>query len=151
MRLVAIALAAVAVDAVAKLAAVRWLSSPLELPGLTLRVARNAGVAFSLGADQPFLVVASVTGLVVIVLTLAAWHGHVGGPVIAGLLVGGGVANLADRLVDGTVVDLFDLGWFPVFNLADVSITIGVALLLVTGLTADGAGVAAVEPETGGG
>jgi signal peptidase II len=130
-RLVAIALAAVTVDAVAKLAAVRWLDSPIDLPGLTLRVARNAGVAFSLGADQPFALVATVTGIVVIVLTLAAWRGHLGGPATAGLVVGGGVANLVDRLIGGTVVDLFDLGWFPVFNLADAFITIGMGLLIL--------------------
>jgi signal peptidase II len=41
------------------------------------------------------------------------------------------VANLADRATGGTVVDYLDLGWWPTFNLADVAITCGAALLVV--------------------
>lgn len=124
-RLVVIASVAVAADALTKLAAVRWLTSPVELPGLTLRVARNPGVAFSLGADQPAAVVLAVTGLAVVALVVAAWRGHLGSPVPAGLVVGGGLTNLGDRAIGGSVVDMFNLGWRPVFNLADVFITTG--------------------------
>jgi signal peptidase II len=51
-----------------------------------------------------------------------------------GLLVGGAVGNLADRLVGGhggAVVDFIDLQWWPAFNVADAAITCGAVLLVV--------------------
>ncbi len=48
-----------------------------------------------------------------------------------GLVLGGGVANIIDRVRDGVVTDYFQIGSFPVFNVADSFVTIGVALLLV--------------------
>ncbi|HAS09045.1 MAG TPA: lipoprotein signal peptidase, partial [Acidimicrobiaceae bacterium] len=58
----------------------------------------------------------------------------------AGLLLGGAVANLVDRLIGGTVVDFLDLGWWPSFNLADVALVVGCGLLVVDSLR---------EPATG--
>ena len=136
-RLALIALAAVVADVLTKLAAVRWLTAPVELPGLTLRITHNSGVAFSLGADQPAGLVLAITGLAVAALAVAVWRGHLGNPVPAGLVLGGGLANLADRAIGGSVVDLFDLGWWPVFNLADVFITTGMAVLLLTAFLQD--------------
>ena len=133
-RLAVIALAAAVADAATKLAAVRWLTGMVDLGVLNLRVTYNSGVAFSLAADQPAAVVLAVTGLAVAALAVAAWRGHLGTPVPAGLVVGGGLANLADRAIGGSVVDLFDLGWWPLFNLADVFITTGVALLLLAAI-----------------
>lgn len=130
--LIAVAITAVALDAGTKLAAVRWLHEPVDLGLVRLRVAFNTGIAFSIGADQPRALVLALTGLAVLALTMAAWRGHLGGPIPAGLIVGGGLANLIDRATGGSVVDLIDLGWFAVFNLADVFITAGVALLLLT-------------------
>jgi signal peptidase II len=49
-----------------------------------------------------------------------------------GLLLGGAVGNLTDRLVrhhHGAVIDFIDFRWWPVFNLADASITVGALLL----------------------
>jgi signal peptidase II len=56
--------------------------------------------------------------------------------VAVGLVAGGALGNLVDRatrgdgLLQGAVVDFVDLQWFPVFNLADAAITVGVASLL---------------------
>ena len=136
-RLAVIAAVVVLADALTKLAAVRWLTGTVELGVLDLRVTRNPGVAFSLGADQPAAVVLAVTGLAVIVMAVAAWRGHLGSPFPAGLLVGGGLANLGDRAIGGSVVDLFALGWWPVFNLADVFITSGVGLLILAAFVHD--------------
>lgn len=135
--LIAVALTLVAADAGTKVAALRWFAQPVAVGPLDLRVTYNTGVAFGLGADLPVAVVAAVTGLVVLVLGVAAWRGHLGGPLPAGLIVGGGFANLADRVVGGSVVDVFDLGWWPVFNLADVFLTAGVILLLLGSITSD--------------
>ena len=131
-RTLAVAAATAGVDLGVKLAAVRWLTEPLDTTVVTVRLAYNPGVAFSLGADQPVTVVAAVTSMIIVAVIVAAWRGHLGGPITAGLMIGGGVANLADRLADGSVVDLFDLGWWPVFNLADVAVITGVALLTLT-------------------
>ena len=48
-----------------------------------------------------------------------------------GLQLGGAFGNLLDRVRDGVVVDFIDVGWWPVFNLADSSIVVGIVLLLV--------------------
>ncbi len=51
-----------------------------------------------------------------------------------GLIVGGALANLLDRAMDGYVTDFFQIGSFYIFNVADSCITVGVAVLLVEGL-----------------
>ena len=51
-------------------------------------------------------------------------------PVALGLLIGGSVSNLVDRVRLGHVTDFLDLRYWPAFNLADVCIVVGVALLL---------------------
>ncbi len=52
--------------------------------------------------------------------------------VSAALIVGGALGNLVDRLTYGYVIDYIDLGFWPVFNLADIALTIGVVILLVS-------------------
>ena len=47
------------------------------------------------------------------------------------LLLAGITGNLLDRILFGAVTDLFDLGWFPVFNVADSALCIGVGLLIL--------------------
>ncbi len=133
-RLVMVAAATLAVDLAAKAAANQWLTEPIDLGIITLRATENSGVAFGVGADRPLAVIAALTGVVVVAIAVAAWRGTFGGPNGAGLLVGGGTANLADRIVGGSVTDLFDLGWWPVFNLADVALLAGVAATMVTSL-----------------
>ncbi|MEO2108119.1 MAG: signal peptidase II [Actinomycetota bacterium] len=145
--LLAVAITAVALDAGTKLAALRWLREPVDLGVVRLRVAYNTGVAFSFGADQPRALVLALTGLAVLALAVAAWRDHLGGPIPAGLIVGGGLANLIDRTTGGSVVDLVDPGWFAVFNLADVFITTGVVLLFLTMATDDSTQSDAAEEE----
>lgn len=127
----------VVADLAVKAAAVQLLPQPVELGPMTLRVTANSGIAFGIGAGRSFALVGSLTALAVAAMAVLAWRGHLGTPIPAGLVLGGGVANLADRLATGTVVDIFDLGWFPVFNLADIAITTGIALIVLTGLRAD--------------
>lgn len=52
-------------------------------------------------------------------------------PYALGLILGGGIANIIDRLRDGLVTDFFQVGTFPIFNVADSCITIGVLMLLL--------------------
>lgn len=131
--LVAVALGVIVVD----LATKAWASAALDanvinLPGpLDLRLAYNRGVAFSLFNDVPVGATIAITAAVTGVLAVTAWRGHL--PTVpAGLILGGALANLLDRLQDGSVVDLLYTSWWPTFNLADTFLTIGVVLLVVT-------------------
>ena len=102
------------------------------LPGIQLVDARNHGVAFGFLPGH-HIAVTIVIGLAVLGL-LAYFTRHATKPLIwlpTGLLIGGALGNILDRLRDGSVTDFikFPLGW-PPFNLADASITFGVLLLV---------------------
>jgi signal peptidase II len=58
-------------------------------------------------------------------------------PVALGLVIGGSVSNLVDRVRLGHVTDFLDLRWWPAFNLADSFIVVGVAILLAVLVLAD--------------
>jgi len=103
---------------------------------LTLRLGHNPGVAFGLGNRLPGALVIALTAVVTVVVAVSAAKGAFGPPAAAGLVLGGAVANLGDRLVGGTVVDFLDLGWWPSFNVADIAITSGVALVLLAAVRA---------------
>ena len=100
-----------------------------EFIGLSL--VRNAGVAFGI-TFPPLLQVLLVAGALSLVLFLA-WRScrtqsHALG---FGLIIGGALANIVDRLDDGLVTDFFQIGSFPTFNVADSCITVGVGVLLL--------------------
>jgi signal peptidase II len=103
------------------------------LPGLALVDTRNHGVAFGfLPGDG--VAVTIVIGLALLAL-LTYFARHAERPLIwlpTGLLIGGALGNIVDRVRDGSVTDFIKLplGW-PPFNLADTSITLGVLILLV--------------------
>jgi signal peptidase II len=99
-----------------------------------LRLTYNTGGAFSLGRGNPwFFAVAALVLAVVLIL----FGRHLRSPLVAvalGLVVGGAAGNLADRLLrdtGGAVVDFVDVGFWPVFNLADAAVTMGAIGLLV--------------------
>jgi signal peptidase II len=102
------------------------------LPGLQLVNTRNHGIAFGfLPGDQ--LVVTLVIGAALLAL-LVYFALNTTRPLLwlpTGMLIGGALGNILDRLRDGSVTDFvkLPLGW-PPFNLADTSITLGVLLLL---------------------
>jgi signal peptidase II len=120
------------------LATVTLEDAPVELGSLiTLRLSHNSGVAFGLGDRLPGPVLIVVTAAVTMVLAVAAIRGMFPSRVAAGLILGGAVANLADRVIGGTVVDFLDLGWWPSFNAADVALSVGCALLVLMSLRAE--------------
>lgn len=144
LRLLLAALAAVGFDGLMKAWAERTLAlgDPVPVVGdvFRLTLGYNTGVAFGLFAQGgPWLL--GVTSAVI--LGLLSWllyalrTGTV--PVEVwplGLIVGGAVANSADRWMDGRVTDFLDLGLdpmrWPAFNLADSFIVVGVAVLLLS-------------------
>ena len=113
---------------------------PIEVVGsLQLRLTFNSGTAFSVGEGRGGLI--SLLGLVVVALLLrsvVAWPGKLPA-VVGGLVAGGALGNLLDRLVrsggdgplGGHVVDFIDLQWWPVFNVADIGIVGGALALAV--------------------
>lgn len=104
---------------------------PLQF--LEFRIEHNPGIAWSIMLPIPLTimltVVLLVTGLILVwklldvqkPLTVAA----------IGLILGGALGNLVDRLLQGFVIDFIHLKNFTVFNLADAAIVVGIALLLL--------------------
>jgi signal peptidase II len=110
-----------------------WYSRPLLGNLLRLTHVRNTGAAFGLLHNQvPLLSMVTLFELVVLYLfrqqinSLRIW-GRLG----ATLIVAGALGNFYDRLVYGHVVDFLELPYWPVFNLADSAIVVGVALLVM--------------------
>lgn len=137
---VGLAIAVVIVDALTK----RWASVHLVdttlvlIPGfLELAYTENPGAAFSLfqNAGQ-FLGIAAIVVAGALLWSLRKEH-HILETAAFGLIVGGALGNLVDRvfrgtgLLDGYVIDWINLWWIPTFNVADMSITIAVSLLVI--------------------
>jgi len=149
--LLVVAAAVLVLDVTSKIVAVAQLSDrePVELLGglLTLRLVRNPGAAF--GMAQGLTIVLTVVAAVVAVMILrfgrrlrsASWA------VALGLVLGGAVGNLVDRILRepaplrGHVIDFLELPSWPVFNVADSAIVTGGAVLVllsVLGISHDG-------------
>jgi signal peptidase II len=98
------------------------------LPGLHLTDVHNKGIAFGLagggGAGLIVLTLAAL-GLILVIFAYNAARPGIWAPM--GLLAGGAFGNLADRVRIDSVTDFIDLPLWPAFNLADVSIVLGVA------------------------
>ncbi len=103
---------------------------PLALPWVQLTLVHNTGAAFGLFQRWTWIFVAvSLVTCGIILWSLR--QERRGSPSIAlALILGGAVGNLIDRVVRGYVVDFIDLRVWPVFNVADSAITIGVAMIL---------------------
>jgi len=132
-RAAALAVVAVAADQGTKAlvrSGVEFGSRDGILPGVELVHVRNRGVAFGLFADGGLVLVA--IGVASVLALLAFFTTHSRRPPVwlpTGLLLGGAAGNLIDRLRQGFVTDFIDLPLWPAFNLADVSITVGVLSL----------------------
>jgi signal peptidase II len=100
---------------------------------------QNSGIAFGLFASATAVVIVLTTIAVGWMLVYFARSGarHPLLPVAVGLLIGGSVSNLADRVRLGHVTDFLDFRYWPAFNLADSFIVIGVAVLLGALVAAD--------------
>ncbi|HYI45943.1 MAG TPA: signal peptidase II [Actinomycetota bacterium] len=139
-RLLLVAALVVAVDQLTKQLALDRLSDgPWHLAEccVTFRLAFNSGGAFGFFPQAPtFFLVASLT----VMLLILVWAGRAtedGSDMALGLVLGGGLGNVIDRAfrgLDGQVVDFIDLHVWPLFNVADSAIVIGVILIAGAGL-----------------
>ena len=108
---------------------------------LRLRLSFNSGAAVGIGRGvAPLLIAVGVVVLVVLIGTGRSTPATRLSSVALGLVVGGAAGNLADRVFrghGGAVVDFIDLQWWPVFNVADIAITCGAALLVLASARAE--------------
>ena len=106
-------------------------SIPLIGEYIRLTYVENRGAAFGLLQDQTTFFI--LVGLVVVVVIMASYRQirdtNWSLNLALGLQMGGALGNLVDRIRFGYVVDFFDLTVWPVFNVADSAICVGVALL----------------------
>jgi signal peptidase II len=96
-----------------------------------LQLSHNPGIAFGLhlGPYQDAVIITAILALV--------WAAHRTArtrieQVAFGLVIGGGIANAIDRVLDGVVTDMVQVGTFPIFNMADICINVGAGLLLLS-------------------
>lgn len=103
------------------------------LPFLDFTNTRNDGVAFGIAGDVSPVLIGVAIALLVGLLAFLSLRKHAT-PMIwlpAGLLVGGALSNLADRVREGAVTDFIDFPAWPTFNVADMAIVVGVVLLVL--------------------
>jgi signal peptidase II len=101
------------------------------LPGVEIVHVRNNGVAFNQLAGGGALV--TVVVAVALLALLAYFATHLDKRLVwlpTGMLLGGALGNIIDRIRDGAVTDFIKLPAWPAFNVADMSITFGVLVLL---------------------
>ncbi len=142
LALLAIAGAAVVADQLTKQVIARTLAvgERVDLVGpLSIHHVQNSGIAFGLFASRTTIVIAVTAVAVAWMVWFFARAGrrHPVLPAALGLVLGGSVSNLIDRVRLGHVTDFLDLEAWPAFNLADTFIVVGVAVLFGALVLAD--------------
>ncbi|MGB7859969.1 MAG: signal peptidase II [Acidimicrobiia bacterium] len=120
-------------------ASIHFVDSPVEvIPGfLTFTFLENPGGAFSLFQNGGQIIGVAAIGVTLFVLAALRASRPALEVVALGMVIGGAVGNLLDRIfrgvgfLDGPVIDWIDLWWIPTFNIADASVTVAVALLVL--------------------
>lgn len=136
--LAAVAAAVVALDQTTKTWALHALADgPMHLWWrLRLVIAFNSGAAFSLGPGLTPFLVAGVVVMLVVLLFLSRSVASRPAAVALGLVLGGALGNLTDRLIrhnHRSVIDWIDFRGWPTFNVADAAVVCGAILLVLTG------------------
>ena len=129
-----------ALDQLSKAWALRDLSDEHIIPviwTLQFNLTYNRGMAFSRGAGLgPVIGVIALVVVVMLLLSLRRADNSLT-RLATGLIIGGAVGNILDRLfrgsgwMRGAVIDFIDFQWWPVFNIADMAIMIGAATMIV--------------------
>ena len=141
--LATVAAAIYLIDVVSKIVVVATLADrdPIELLGglLTLRVTRNPGAAFSIGVGMTLLFTLIAVIVVGVIIRTASRLYSLPWAIALGMLLGGALGNLTDRVfrspgvLRGHVVDFLELPHWPIFNVADSAIvSAGVLMVLLS-------------------
>jgi signal peptidase II len=142
LGLAVVAVAAIAADQLTKMivSSTLELGDDVEVVGpLSIHHVQNSGIAFGLFSTATPIVIV-LTGIAV--TWMLVFFARSGGrhpilPVALGLLLGGSLSNLVDRVRLGHVTDFLDFRFWPAFNLADTFIVAGVVVLIGALLLAD--------------
>jgi signal peptidase II len=142
LALVAVAFCAVVADQLTKLIVVSQLELGESISlagGFSIHYVRNQGIAFGFLSGWASAVTILTAGAVLWMVFYFARAGarHPILPVALGLLIGGSLGNLVDRIRLGHVTDFIDPPYWPAFNLADTFIVAGVAVLLAALIAAE--------------
>lgn len=121
-------------DQLLKVWAAGYLTVPIQItPWAGLVYRQNAGIAWSIAIPQPWLSILNILLLVVLPLFISR---HIDlrrkdAQFFLSMVIGGALGNLFDRIARGFVIDYVAIGNWPVFNLADALLTIGIFLILL--------------------
>jgi signal peptidase II len=142
VALASVAIAALAADQLTKAIVTSSLDlneSAHVVGPLSIHHVQNSGIAFGLFASATSMVILATAAAVAWMLYFFARSGarHPVLPVALGLVIGGSVSNLLDRVRLGHVTDFLDFKYWPAFNLADTFIVVGVAILLLALVSVD--------------
>ncbi len=142
LSLAGLVLAAVVADQLTKwiVASNLSLGDSLHVVGpFWIRHVQNSGIAFGFFPNALAAVIVLTAGAVAWMLAYFARSGgrHPVLPIALGLVIGGSISNLADRIRLGHVTDFLDFRYWPAFNLADSFIVIGVGIILAALVLAD--------------
>ena len=142
LGLLTVAAAATGADQLTKQIVARTLELDQEvhlIGPFSIHHVHNSGIAFGLFSSATaivtFLTAVAVAWMLVFFARSGARHPVL--PAALGLLIGGSVANLIDRVRLGYVTDFLDLRYWPAFNLADCFIVVGVGILFAALIAAD--------------
>ncbi len=127
-----------------------WILNVIMVPANTIPVTQffnlvlvhNRGASFGIFSDAPgWASIALIVFAIIISIVLAIWMWQAQETLLSvalGLVIGGAIGNVIDRIRFGAVVDFLDFyagGWhWPAFNVADSAITLGVILLILDSL-----------------
>ena len=129
---------AIALDRIVKHLVISSFSAGDTVPVLGdffhITYVQNRGIAFSMLEGQETVILAATTALLIaglVFLVLFRRRFPLMFNVGLSLVCGGGLSNVIDRATYGYVIDMFDFGRFPVFNVADIGVTCGCILTMI--------------------
>lgn len=122
------------IDQLSKWWVVTNLTTPIHFTDwAAIRYEQNIGIAWSIFIPQPWLSILNIALLIFLPYYISKNIDlrRNDSQIILSMILGGALGNLFDRLTRGFVVDFISIGTFPVFNIADSLLTIGIFLILV--------------------
>lgn len=130
-----IAVSTVILDRIIKIIAINYLAGDVVLIDglLKLELAGNTGIAFSIGLPMIIQMLIFPALFIIGLYLIYKYYdvSRVSVQLISGFIAGGAIGNFIDRIYFGYVIDYISVSIFPVFNLADIVIVIGIFLLIV--------------------
>ncbi len=155
MTYIIVAIVVWLIDTITKISAVKVLMpiSSVEVIKniLSFTYVENRGIAFGMFAGQRvFFIIVSVIILTAVVFVVVKTPEQSRSAFLklgGALVISGAVGNLTDRIIKGFVVDFIEVQFidFPVFNIADIAVCIGAAMLIIHFLFFDGKNVSSAE------